>query len=105
MNAIVQQDNVIVLQDVEMKAQNLASNVIETTRAYIASQSGTKTADFNLYNLMLEVIEKPMLRTVMEMMRYNQSKAAKALGISRGTLRTKLKEYFDDEFIGTRDDN
>ena len=39
----------------------------------------------------------------MEMTRYNQSKAARVFGVSRGTLRTKLKRYFDDEFIGTRD--
>jgi len=54
--------------------------------------------------LVLEEIEGPLFRTVMEMTRYNQSKAARVLGVSRGTLRTKLKRYFDDEFIGTRED-
>ena len=51
----------------------------------------------------VEEVEAPLFRTVMELTRYNQSKAARVLGVSRGTLRTKLKRYFDDEFIGTRD--
>lgn len=32
--------------------------------------------------------------------RYNQSKAANLLSISRGTFRTKMKEYFGDSYIG-----
>ena len=50
----------------------------------------------------MEAVEAPLFRTVMETTRYNQSRAARVLD-SRGTLRTKLKHYFDDEFIGTRD--
>ena len=38
----------------------------------------------------------------MENCRYNQSRAAIVLGVSRGTLRTKLKRYFDDQYVGTR---
>ena len=62
-----------------------------------------KDPNLNLYELLLETVEAPLFRTVMEMTRYNQSRAARVLGVSRGTLRTKLKHYFDDEFIGTRD--
>lgn len=31
--------------------------------------------------------------------RYNQSETARRLGISRGNLRSKLKEYFGDKYI------
>ena len=62
-----------------------------------------KTPNLNLYELVMEAVEAPLFRTVMETTRYNQSRAARVLGVSRGTLRTKLKHYFDDEFIGTRD--
>lgn len=34
--------------------------------------------------------------------RYNQVKAAKLLGISRGSLRYKLKEYFGDKYVGSK---
>lgn len=47
----------------------------------------------NLYELVLEEIEAPLLEVVMQLTKNNQSKAAKFLGLSRGTLRKKLKQY------------
>ena len=47
----------------------------------------------HLYEMVLSEIEAPLLETVMSYTRGNQSKAAKLLGISRGTLRKKLKKY------------
>ncbi len=47
----------------------------------------------NLYGLVLEEIEAPLLDVVMKLTKNNQSKAAKLLGLSRGTLRKKLKQY------------
>ena len=84
-------------------AEALSSQVIHAVKGYLASVSGSKDANLNLYQLIVEEVEAPLFRTVMELTRYNQSKAARVLGVSRGTLRTKLKRYFDDEFIGTRD--
>lgn len=49
------------------------------------------------------LVETPLFRAVMEHCKYNQSRAAVMLGISRGTLRTKLKRYFDDKYVGSRD--
>jgi Fis family transcriptional regulator len=46
-----------------------------------------------LYELVLGEVEPPLLRTVMEYTRGNQSRAAEILGINRGTLRKKLKTY------------
>lgn len=83
--------------------QSLSDQIIKLVRQHLSS-NGSKNLDLNLYDLVLEEIEGPMFRTVMEMTRYNQSKAARVLGVSRGTLRTKLKYYFDDEFIGSRED-
>ena len=80
---------------------SLSAQVVETVRRYL-SANNTKEVNLNLYELIIEEIEGPLFRTVMELTRYNQSKAARVLGVSRGTLRTKLKHYFDDEFIGTR---
>lgn len=51
------------------------------------------TAPNNVYNLVLQQVEKPMLEVVLQQMRYNQSKTAAVLGMSRGTLRKKMKAY------------
>ena len=47
----------------------------------------------NLYNMVLEEIEIPLLKTVLKYTRGNQCKAAVILGISRGTLRKKIHQY------------
>jgi len=47
----------------------------------------------NVYDMMLGEVEKPLLEVVMKHTKGNQSNAAKALGLSRGTLRKKLKIY------------
>jgi Fis family transcriptional regulator len=47
----------------------------------------------NLYDLVLTEVEAPLLQTVMQHTRSNQSKASAMLGLNRGTLRTKLKKY------------
>lgn len=47
----------------------------------------------NLYDKVITEIERPLLITVMDHCDNNQSKAASCLGINRGTLRKKLKQY------------
>lgn len=47
----------------------------------------------NLYDLVVREVEAPLLEKVMGYTRGNQTRAAILLGISRGTLRKKLKIY------------
>ncbi len=47
----------------------------------------------------LASIEKDYIEYVLEMCKYNQSKTAIALGISRGCLRMKMKQYFGDKYL------
>ena len=47
----------------------------------------------NVYEMLLAEIEPALLETTLIHTRGNQSKAARILGISRGTLRKKLKMY------------
>ena len=47
----------------------------------------------NLYEKVLSEIEKPLFSTIMVHCDNNQSRAACCLGINRGTLRKKLKQY------------
>jgi Fis family transcriptional regulator, factor for inversion stimulation protein len=90
-----------ILQDVKQYNEALSQHVVGAVKGYLSAVT-SKNANLNLYQLIVEEVEAPLFRTVMELTRYNQSKAARVLGVSRGTLRTKLKRYFDDEFIGTR---
>lgn len=52
----------------------------------------------NLHEL-LEKVEANVLKLAMERCKRNQSLCANELGISRGCLRTKLKEYFGNEYF------
>ena len=80
---------------------SLATSVTQSVQKYFSELKGADPVD--LYTFVLEEIETPLFRAVMEHCKYNQSRAAAMLGISRGTLRTKLRRYFDDKYVGTRD--
>jgi Fis family transcriptional regulator len=58
---------------------------------YFASLNGHKPGD--LYQLVIGEVEKPLFRAVLTYTRGTQSEAAEILGINRGTLRKKLKDY------------
>jgi Fis family transcriptional regulator len=47
----------------------------------------------NLYELVLTEVEAPLLEAVMRYTENNQTKASSLLGLNRGTLRKKLKQY------------
>ena len=47
----------------------------------------------NLYEMVLAEVEAPLLEEVMTYTRGNQTRAAIMMGINRGTLRKKLKQY------------
>lgn len=89
-----------VVMNVDTKPMSLSEHVSQAVRNYMKTVGNID--ELNLYQLIIEEVEAPLFRSVMELTRYNQSKAARVLGVSRGTLRTKLKHYFGDEFIGTR---
>ena len=93
--------NTAVTQEIHQVNEALNQQVVSVVKGYL-NAVGNKNLNLNLYELVIEEVEAPLFRTVMELTRYNQSKAARVLGVSRGTLRTKLKRYFDEEFIGTR---
>jgi Fis family transcriptional regulator, factor for inversion stimulation protein len=47
----------------------------------------------NMYTMVVNVVEKPLLEVVMRHADNNQSKAAQWLGLNRNTLRKKLLEH------------
>ena len=82
-------------------AKSLSEHVRETVKSYFANLNGEDPVE--LYKLVLEEVEIPLLQATMEYTKNNQSRAAIILGLARGTLRTKLKRYFEDTYVGTRD--
>ncbi|TLY91363.1 MAG: DNA-binding transcriptional regulator Fis [Gammaproteobacteria bacterium] len=58
---------------------------------YFTSLNGHRPA--RLYDLVLREIEEPLFRVVLDYAHGNQSRAADILGINRGTLRKKLKQF------------
>ena len=69
----------------------LADSVETALERYFAQLDGAKTCD--LYDLVLAEVERPLMCAVMAHVDQNQSRAAELLGLSRGTLRKKLKTY------------
>lgn len=73
------------------KNQPLHDSVRQALESYFVQLKGQ--APNNLYELVLAEVEVPLIEAVMEFTRGNQSRAAILLGLSRGTLRKKLKIY------------
>lgn len=75
----------------EIKKMTLSNHVLNSMEDYFVKLDGSQTTD--LYNLVLKEIEDPLFRSVMKHTKNNQSNAASILGISRVTLRKKIKQY------------
>jgi Fis family transcriptional regulator len=69
----------------------LRDQVYETLSVYFGNLGGQ--APSNLYNLVQKEVEPPLLEIVMEFTGGNQTRAALILGLNRGTLRKKLRQY------------
>lgn len=65
--------------------------VRESLDSYFKDLRGTEPTA--IYQMMLRVVEKPLLEVVMAQADGNQSRAAEWLGINRNTLRRKLVEH------------
>lgn len=79
------------MENAAAKAMSLRENVKSSLEQYF-EKIGDAIGK-NVYEMVLAEIEAPLLEVVMRYTRGNQSKAAILLGLSRGTLRKKLKEY------------
>jgi Fis family transcriptional regulator, factor for inversion stimulation protein len=74
-----------------MKDIPLREHAETALHAYFEKLNGHRPS--RLYDLVLREVEEPLFRAVMSYADGNQSRAAEILGINRGTLRKKLKEY------------
>ncbi|HDY81346.1 MAG: DNA-binding transcriptional regulator Fis [Gammaproteobacteria bacterium] len=72
-------------------AQSLRASVTTAVRHYLDELDGQIATD--VYQMVLAEIEAPLLAEIMTYTRNNQTKASIMLGLNRGTLRKKLKQY------------
>lgn len=70
---------------------SLRDSVKSAVRAYLQELDGQMSTD--VYQMVLAEMEAPLLEEIMAYTRNNQTKASLMLGLNRGTLRKKLKQY------------
>jgi Fis family transcriptional regulator len=72
-------------------ASNLREAVTTCVRRYLEELDGQMSTD--VYQMVLAEIEAPLLAEIMAYTGNNQTRASLMLGLNRGTLRKKLKQY------------
>ena len=77
--------------DSQQGPRSLRQSVEQSLTQYFSELDGQKTTA--LYELFMHQVEAPLFECVMHHTQDNQSKAAALLGLNRGTLRKKLKQY------------
>ena len=80
-----------VISNAMQSQQSHRYSVAEAMQRYFEDLDGQDATD--LYALVMNEVEPPLLAAVMNYTRQNQSRTAEMLGLNRGTLRKKLKQY------------
>jgi len=74
-----------------MSKKHIEECVRTSLEGYFKDLRGTEPA--GMHEMLVRVVEKPLLEVVMAHADQNQSKAAQWLGLNRNTLRKKLLEH------------
>lgn len=74
-----------------MSKKHIEECVRASLEGYFRDLRGTDPD--GMYDMMVRVVEKPLLEVVMQHAEHNQSRAAQWLGLNRNTLRKKLIEH------------
>ena len=69
----------------------LRDSVAKALNNYFSQLDGQTVT--NVYELVLSEVEAPLMEAVLDYTKGNQTKSAQMLGLNRGTLRKKLKQY------------
>ena len=81
--------------EIEFRAQHrtasLRDSVTTAVKDYLTQLDGQ--LGIGVYQMVLSEVEAPLLEEIMAYTRNNQTKASRMLGLNRGTLRKKLKQY------------
>jgi Fis family transcriptional regulator len=79
------------LEPSQPQEDSLRTEVEKALHRYFQHLDNEPVTD--LYQMVMSEVEVPLLEAVMRYTGNNQSKASIMLGLNRGTLRTKLKQY------------
>jgi Fis family transcriptional regulator len=74
-----------------MSKKHIEEVVRSSLEVYFRDLRGTEPD--SLHEMMVRIVEKPLLEVVMAHAEHNQSRAAEWLGLNRNTLRKKLLEH------------
>jgi Fis family transcriptional regulator len=74
-----------------MSKKHIEDCVRTSLEGYFKDLRGTEPG--GMHDMLVRVVEKPLLEVVMEHAEHNQSRAAQWLGLNRNTLRKKLLEH------------
>ena len=74
-----------------MSKNHIEECVRTSLEGYFRDLRGTEPG--GMYDMMVKVVERPLLQVVMKQADDNQSRAAEWLGLNRNTLRKKLVEH------------
>jgi Fis family transcriptional regulator len=74
-----------------MSKKHIEECVKTSLQGYFTDLRGSEPD--GLYDMLVRVVEKPLLEVVMHEADHNQSRAAQWLGLNRNTLRKKLLEH------------
>jgi Fis family transcriptional regulator len=72
------------------RENELSLTVRKMMRQYFKDLDGEKPCD--IYNMVVNCVERPLLEVVMYHAQGNQTRAAELLGINRNTLRKKMQQ-------------
>lgn len=72
-------------------SKTLREHVQVTIRRFLADMGATEPE--NLYQKLLDEIEPPLIEETLRYTGWNQSRAAKILGMTRNTLRSRLRKF------------
>lgn len=75
----------------ERRKEPLRQTVSNCIDRYLVDLNGHDPV--GVYQMVLDQVEPGLLDTIMHYAEGNQTRAAEMLGINRGTLRKKLKQY------------
>jgi len=74
-----------------MSKKQIEECVRTSLEGYFKDLRGTEPD--GMYDMLVRIVEKPLLEVVMQQAEHNQSRAALWLGLNRNTLRKKLVEH------------
>ena len=75
----------------ERRKQPIRRSVQSALELYLGDLNGHEVND--IYHVVMNEVEPAILDVIMNHVQGNQTHAAELLGINRGTLRKKLKQY------------